>query len=919
MLNNLDNKFYTRLLNTVDAPIFVKNRNHAWLFLNDSMCKLFDLSRTELIGKTDYDFFPKEQADVFWEKDELVFNSQITNENEELFTDSKGFTHTILTRKSVFELESGEQILVGIILNITDQRKVEKDLLENQERLQHIVNSSSEYIWEFDKNFIYTYLSNQANTYFSQAVENVIGKSLFNFIHGEEAERVKKWLEPYVKAKIPFRNFIHSSFKPDGSKIWQKISAYPIIDNTGELQGYRGTALDITEQKQTEDKLTQVLNIFKTTENIVKIGGWELDLETKEFYCTEQVFKILELPLGESPTLDLILGFYPIDARTKIEFFLYNSAGSEQSFEIETPIQTAKANKIWIHSTARLIKDTTGKMKVFGAIKDITERINQQQLIKKMSESLQLAVEGSEIGTWDWNISEDKIYFNDRWKTMLGYSCDELGNRSEAFFNLLHPSDQNLVETNLKNYFEGKIPNYDLEFRMRRKDGSYHWIQSKGRVFERNHKGKPTRMAGTHLDIQERIEKEEQITKGIEELKKIQKQLEQQTRDLQNAKELALQAVRAKSEFLANMSHEIRTPMNGVLGMAELLSETKLEEDQQDIVSSILTSGNVLMSVLNDILDFSKIEAGKIAICPEPFDLHKLIANLEKISITNASKKNIGFSAQIADNVPNWVIGDPTRLYQVLSNLISNSIKFTSAGGEIILIVKSLTNDEKHSKVIFQVLDSGIGISQEAQERIFLAFEQADNGISRKYGGTGLGLSISSQLVNLMGGSLCLRSMPETGTLFFFELNFENCEAQKIKSKSSNIIPTGTSNSRLHILVAEDGLINQKLIDKILCKEGHRVTIVANGEAAIKAVSDHKFDLVLMDIQMPKIDGEQACKAIRSSEKGKKIPIIALTAHAMQGDRERLIESGMNGYITKPIDRKKLFSEISKVLLNLNS
>ena len=413
------------------------------------------------------------------------------------------------------------------------------------------------------------------------------------------------------------------------------------------------------------------------------------------------------------------------------------------------------------------------------------------------------------------------------------------------------------------------------------------WVEAVGQVFKDEHN--QITLKGTFQDITEK--------------KMFQNQLDESYKKL-------MKAAMAKSQFLANMSHEIRTPMNGVLGHAELLSEETLEEHQKKYVKSIILSGRSIMKILNDILDFSKIEAGKLSIDMHDFNVKEEMKSIFDLYMTSAQSKGLDFNINISDGLPEWVYSDATRIRQIISNLVSNSLKFTDKG-VVSISVEKMKEDGERIEIRFSVQDSGIGIKIEDKEKLFEEFSQADLSTTRKYGGTGLGLAICQKLVKLLGSDLKVESEYGKGTTFFFDLKVKNGTPVSQESKDKHL-STLLDAKNLRLLLVEDIPLNQNIAKELLKRLGITADIANHGKEALDLIKNKPYDVILMDCQMPVMDGYEATQEIRKLNLNKQPIIIALTANALSGDRELCEAAGMNDYISKPFTKKKLRETLEK-------
>lgn len=478
-------------------------------------------------------------------------------------------------------------------------------------------------------------------------------------------------------------------------------------------------------------------------------------------------------------------------------------------------------------------------------------------------------------------------------EAVSGYSPEEFAADSGLWLQLVPAEDRPQVEAFTQRILCEKT-NLTLEHRIRHRDGTLRWIQNT-LVPRLDACGQLLSYDGVISDISRRRQAEERLCRALE---------------------LASASSRAKSEFLANMSHEIRTPMTGIMGAIDLLHHYPLGSEQQEFLDIISTSATTLLTLLDDILDLSKIEAGKTSIVCKKFSLRTCLNEVIASQLPRIREKELRFTLKIQPDVPEIVCGDALRIKQIVLNLLGNAIKFTSAG-EIALIVDAMPESQERFNVRISISDTGIGIKQDALERIFLPFEQADGSMTRRYGGSGLGLSICQRLTNLMGGEIAVESEERRGSTFTVTLPLgmeetvaPNMGTENEKQSGDSLVPAR------NVLLVEDSLISQKVIKNMLTRLGCSVVTADNGQEALTVLEQQKIDLALMDIQMPVMDGVSTLIHIRSKERNdyEHLPIIAVTAHALVGDREKYLGSGFDEYLSKPFQTDELVEKMTRVM-----
>ncbi|EAY25128.1 hybrid sensor histidine kinase/response regulator [Microscilla marina] len=607
----------------------------------------------------------------------------------------------------------------------------------------------------------------------------------------------------------------------------------PVFAQEGTIQSKQSEG---TWPFQDKELSTATKHLLEKTSAMAKLGAWELNLNTQQGFWSHTTRQIYEVPDGFVPTADRMLNFYKAESKEQVKHLIARCIRSKEVFSEELKVVTAKKREVWVRLVGQGEFEGEQCQRIYGTVQDINERKHQEEEAKKINTRLALATQTARVGIWEYDIVSNKLTWDDSMFELYGLKYEDFDGVYSAWVGLLHPDDVQRVEEEVAWAIEGK-KEFDTAFRVVWQDSSVKYIKALARVHN-DSQGSALFMIGTNWDItHEKLASEK----------------------LKEAKKQADTANKAKSEFLANMSHEIRTPLNGVIGFADLLQRSKLNETQQKYISTIYQSATSLLDIITNILDFSKIEAGKLDLMVAKTDLLNLSQQIINLIRYQAHKKDLEVLLHIDNDIPRFVWIDEVKMRQVLVNLLSNATKFTTEGEIELKIDLQERLDEEMVVLRFAVRDTGIGIAPENKGKIFEAFSQEDSSTTRRFGGTGLGLSISNKLLDLMGSRLLVESITGRGSVFYFDIPVKaTVDAAIGKGGWQNI--EGIEK----VLIVDDNKNNRQILAEMLTIKDIEAEEVTNGlDALERLAAGKKYDIVFVDYHMPFMDGLETIKNIR--------------------------------------------------------
>lgn len=766
-----------------------------------------------------------------------------------------------------------------------------------------------------------------AERLYGYSAQEMVGQSIFITVPLERTASLRETLaalsrgervEPYDTVRI----------RKDGRRLCISVTISPIENPDGRVTGAIALARDITPQMLAEDALLRSEERFRQLAENINEVFWVMDVVARQIVYVSPAYQEIWGQTCESCSRTSWRDSIHPDDRPQADAAFERQLQGE-TVETEYRIVKPDGSVRWIRDRAFPVHDDLGKLvRIAGIAADNTDWKRAEEALRISESRFRRLVDSNIVGVFTASSTGRICDANDAFLEMHGYTREELEAGMVRWDRPASPESAQVIQFAIQQVrATGVMLPVEIEFD--RKDGR----RVPALFGLASLDDDKDRAVGFELDLSARRQAELVLARYLSDIEDAQVRIEEQAAQLaQQAEALALArdqaeaANRAKSQFLANISHEIRTPLNGVIGMTKLLLESGLTGEQHRYAEVAYSSGGILLALISDILDFSKIEARKLTLDTIDFDIRALLDDTVELLGVNARQKGLELTCTVAPETPSLVHGDPLRLHQILLNLVGNAIKFTNRG-KVDIRVQVHHQDESSVTFRFAVSDTGIGISPDGAAALFSPFVQADGSITRKYGGTGLGLAISKQLAELMGGEIGLESELGRGSTFWFTARIAKPAGPAASQTGDAVGPSGGTSAKpftntvaraqARILVVDDVTINQKVAQAILAKLGCRADAVSSGAAALAATEDAAYDLILMDCGMPEMDGYEATRRLREreSQTGKpRIPIVALTAHASAGDRAKCVESGMDEYLRKPIDPRRLAATIDKWL-----
>ncbi|MGZ5523624.1 MAG: CHASE domain-containing protein [Methylomonas sp.] len=882
------------VMESAQMAIFLTDSAGHFSFINDAALRTLGYERHELLGKLLTHVLDSREIPRLAEFAEATLQRQHIVEQWLL---KPKIGPSIVFELSTQLLADGRLLAIGS--DITERVAAQQQLLESEKRFRTVADAAPVLIWLADTDKGCFWFNKGWLNFTGRSLDQEQGNGWAEGVHPDDFQRCLDIYISHFDRREAFR-MDYRLKRHDGVYRWIHDNGVPRFDGNGNFLGYIGSCVDITEQKIALEQLQETEERWKFALEAAGDGVWDWNFAKGEMTFSKRWYAIQGFDEGSiGPDVQAWEALvHPNDLPLAKQALQAHFDGITPNFACEHRLRCKNGEYKWILGRGMVVaRDAEGRpLRVIGTHTDITARKNTESERNRL---LAIIMEASDfIASSD--MEAHLTFLNPAGARMVG--LPENADLAPLVIKDMHPAwatkrvlEEGIPAVLRQGYWQAETALWN------RVDGREIPV-SQLLLLHRDESGKPHQLSTIMRDIT-----------GFK----------QTEHALQEARNQAENLARSKSEFLANMSHEIRTPMNAIIGLSQLALNTPLTAQQHDYIDKILDSSQLLLGILNDILDFSKLEAERIVICPEAFNLDELVHNLDSLFYARAREKLLGFKLEVASDVPRYLLGDALRLQQILINLISNGIKFTEHGAIHLLIEVLGRTVEESISLRFTLKDTGIGISEEQQQHLFQPFTQADGSISRRFGGTGLGLVICRKLAQMMGSEIEYRSTLGKGSVFWFDMSF-GLTQQKVETGYDQTKPKQVTPKRLReaakgiadarVLLVEDNQLNQQVASEFLLSAGLKVVVAHDGQQALDLLSYHDFDAVLMDIQMPVLDGLQATRRIRNQARFADLPIIAMSAGVTLDEQAKCESAGMTDFIAKPIDPLLMVEKLAQAL-----
>ena len=890
-----------KIMENTKSMVIITNPNQEIEWVNKSFCDISGYTLEECIGKKPGRLLQGKDSDKAVIAgirqnilDKNPFQAELLNYKK------NGNPYWIeIKGQPLFNNQGEIEHFFAIEEDITTRKESQKKLEESNLRLELALKGISAATWELNLvtgEIYYSDFLYEMTGYEAHEIKNLFGENRF-FMPEDDRDNTFNEFSAFLKSTAANFEREYRIKHKKGYDIWVLNRATISEKNkNGTPRKVIGIIIDITKIKETQKKLEESENRYKKTMEASGAAIWEWNLIQDQVFVTQEFRNLFGLPDEKDFAISyktLIKNVHPDDTEMLDNAFQNHITSKTPKLDIDYRFKKLTTGQYeWYNLKGAIIERNSDNipLKAMGYSISIQERKMIELQLKESEERWYNAMVVSGAGFWDYDSGQDKMYFSTQMRQILGYvHTNQIPHDLAYWKQRVHPEDLELLEKSIKNINADANNTIHAEFRLLNKANQYIWISATG-LFKTIEEEKVGRYSGAAYDITEKKQSELAMEK---------------------ARLMAETSVKAKRRFLANVSHEIRTPMHAIMGLSEQLSFSELKPEQKALLIMITEASKSLMNIINDVLDLSKIEEGKLQLEETIFDPGYLIQQLSDLYALQASKKHIDLILNKSIKKESVYIGDQTRIRQVLSNIISNAIKFTDKGN--VHLTFSINPSNEHEAILsFVCSDTGVGMSAEMKKKVFEEFVQEDESFHRKYGGSGLGLSITNEFIKLMKGSIHVESKKNKGTIVRIDIPLKII-------KDNKSIPENPLNidyvklQKIKLLVAEDNEFNRLLLKFILDKNKITYDFAENGKIAVEKASENNYDLILMDIQMPEMDGIEATQIIRE-RLAMHIPIIAVTANAIKEELDYYLKMGLSGYLTKPFEERKFLEKITAFL-----